>query len=304
MNTLAHIGIQGITARAISPGADVKWVFLGCIVSDVPWILQRALGRLALSIDPYELRLYAIAQSSLAVSLVLCGALALLSSARRRIFAVLSLNTLFHLFLDALQKKAASGVHLLAPFSWELLNFGLFWPESWPTYLLTATGIGFLAYSFRRPGNSSGLVLGACRLAGAGTLFAAYVLLPVALLAGPEAANNHFVDTLRSHVSRPGRVVEFDRAYYLNQEHGGLIQTFAGEELRVEGISPAQPGLVSLRGRFANEKTVRVDEVHYHSRWFRDLASYVGLGFVALWWIGILWRELCRSEHSPPTRKT
>jgi hypothetical protein len=236
--------------------------------------------------------------------LVLCGALALLSSAPRRIFAVLSLNTLFHLFLDALQKKAASGVHLFAPFSWELLNFGFFWPESWPTYLLTATGIGFLAYSFRRPGNSSGLVLGACRLAGAGTLFAAYVLLPVALLAGPEAANNHFVDTLRSHVSRPGRVVEFDRAYYLNQEHGGLIQTFAGEELRVEGISPAQPGLVSLRGRFANEKTVRVDEVHYHSRWFRDLASYVGLGFVALWWIGILWRELCRSEHSPPTRKT
>ena len=145
-NTLAHIGIQALATRGLFKRAEAEWIFLGCIIPDVPWILHRTLHWVSLGLDPYDLRLYAIAQSSLAVSLLLCAALAIVSVSPRRIFGVLAFGSLLHLLLDATQTKLGNGVHLFAPLSWELLNFGLYWPESAPTYLLTALGLAVLAY--------------------------------------------------------------------------------------------------------------------------------------------------------------
>jgi hypothetical protein len=95
------------------------------VIPDVPWILQRIVsaGFTASVVDPYDLRLYTIVQSSLIACLVLSLALSLLSSAPRRVFMLLAFNSFVHLLLDAMETKWANGVNLFAPFSWQLLNF-------------------------------------------------------------------------------------------------------------------------------------------------------------------------------------
>jgi len=99
-NTLAHIGLQGPLTRLLVRGADVKWVFLGLIIPDLPWIAFRVL-KATVPVDPYALRLYAIGQSSLVCCILLSGAVAALCERPRLIFVVLSLNSVVHLLLDA-----------------------------------------------------------------------------------------------------------------------------------------------------------------------------------------------------------
>ena len=129
-NTLGHLGVQGVVTRALIRDADLKWICAGVVVPDVPWILQRAL-RWVLPVElAVDLRLYVIVQASLAWTLVLAGALALATAAPGRVFRVLSLGAVVHLVLDAAQIHWGNGVHFLAPASWRLTRFGLFWPES------------------------------------------------------------------------------------------------------------------------------------------------------------------------------
>jgi len=109
-NTLAHLGIQAVATRSVIKSADLKWICLGCVVPDVPWILQRLVSALNSGVDPYDLRLYAIVQSSLAMSLVLSAALAAFSRRPRTVFAILAFNATFHLVLDALQTKWGTGL--------------------------------------------------------------------------------------------------------------------------------------------------------------------------------------------------
>jgi hypothetical protein len=296
-NTLAHLGAQGLATRPLIRAADPKWVYAGCVVPDLPWILQRAAHAVAPGLDPYALRLYATAQSSLAVSLLLCAALAAFSALPRRIFAVLALNSLLHLVLDACETKWANGVHLFAPFSWELLNFGFFWPESLPTYLITALGPIVFAYAWwRRPGKPVGLSFEANRrtLAGA-VLLAAYFAAPLALLSGPARADNHSVRTLRERAERPGRPVAFDRNQYVDHEGGDLLVSFAGEELSVQGTTLDRSAVVSARGAFLDEDPVLVRELHDHAGWPREILSYAGLTLVAASWL----RPRRRREDDP-----
>ncbi len=181
-NTLAHLGLQAIATRTFIRHADPKWIFAGCILPDVPWILQRAVKTLAPAVDPYALRLYCIVQSSLAGCLLLCAALAFFAARPRQIFAVLAVNSFLHLLLDAFQTKFANGVHLFAPFSWELLNFGLFWPESWITYVLTIFGLAYVIWCRKgRQAGSTGFSLAhRGRLVLGGVLVVAYLVLPFA----------------------------------------------------------------------------------------------------------------------------
>ena len=284
-NTLGHLGFQGLVTRAVFRDADLKWICLGCVIPDLPWILQRAMMGL-LPVDPYDLRLYAIAQSSLALCLVACGAFAALSADPGRVLRILGLNSVLHLLLDACQAKWANGVHFLAPFSWRIDNFGLFWPESPLSVLLTVTGLGWLLFVWRRPGVPIGLAFDRRgRLITAAGLMAAYFVLPVVLLSGPEAADNHSVRTLRDRENRTGRAVEFDRNRYVRREAGDVLETFAGEELTVTGEIPERSASISVQGRFVHEKTVEIVNLHTHWPRVRDLASYVGLALVALVWL-------------------
>ena len=70
-NTLAHFGIQGVATRMIIRNADLKWIIFGTIIPDIPWITNRILLTIVPSIDPINLRVYVIAQSSLFFCLIL-----------------------------------------------------------------------------------------------------------------------------------------------------------------------------------------------------------------------------------------
>ena len=298
-NTLAHLGVQGLATRAVYADADHKWIYLGCIVPDVPWILQRLVGQTLPGIDPYDLRLYVIVQASLCFCLVLSLALSTLSTSMWRIFAILSLNSLFHLLLDACQTKWANGVHFLAPLSWELTSFNLFWPESLLTYLLTIFGLAYFIWSWRNNGrNSIGLRWSpSIRLLAFIMLIFLYSSAPFLILNGPRNADNHFVKTLQNRENRPGSYVEFDRTYYQHRSSGDLLLA-AGEELEVEGVALDRSTVISARGAFISENRVRIKEYHLHEPSIRDLGNYIGLSLVGTLWICAIWKEKFKGKNS------
>lgn len=291
-NTLAHLGV-GLAAsqasRLLGRDVDPRWVMTGCVVPDVPWIAARAVRVLAPGVDPFSLRLYAVAQSSLAVSLLLCGALAALTRAPRRVFAVLASMSLLHLLLDACQTKWGNGVHLLAPFSWELWNWGLFWPESPVTAALTLFGAlaaGVALWQLHSgAARRTGWRLGATPLAVAAALGSAWVAAPWLLREGPYRADNHSVRTLMERDARVGRPVAFDRASLVSEDGRARVHSFDGEALDLRGALPDAPAQVSLRGHFRGPDLVEVDALHVHRGWPRDAASYLGLSLVAVAWL-------------------
>lgn len=298
-NTLAHLGVQAVATRTVIRDPDLKWIALGCIIPDIPWILLRVLRVAAPGLNPYDLRLYAIIQSTLAVSLLLCGAFAAISEKPRLVFSVLALNSFLHLVLDACETKWGNGVHLLAPFSWDLLNFGLFWPESAAIYLLTAFGLAYTVVRLRhaesRPvglsfGSHKGKIL-------ALALLGVYYSVPLALLHEPEERDNHSVKTLREKADRAGRAVSLDRSLYLKQSSGDAVYTFAGEELQTVGKVPTTTRHVSIRGTFIDSKTILVRDLHFNNAKLRDWASYIGLLLVAVIWFRSLFGRTINRER-------
>ena len=289
-NTLAHMGIQALATRGILGAAgrtpfgwtDLNWVYLGCLIPDLPWILQRALKAAPVALSPIDLRLYSVVQSSLALSLVLCAALACVARRPGRVFAILALGSLFHLLLDPLQTKWANGVHLFAPFSWELLNFGLFWPEDWPTLALTALGLASFAYAWLRvPPAPLDLAWPKGRALALGALcLAVYLAAPPLLFDGPMAADNHSLRSLRDADSRVGRAVAFDRVAF----DGSAITTLPGERLVLLGPDLGPPGTLSVQGVFETRDRVRLTAVHRHWPLVRDVFSYVALVLILLAW--------------------
>jgi hypothetical protein len=286
-NTLAHLGVQGLASRSLLRGSDLKWVYIGCIIPDIPWIMQRILKLSFFNINLYDLRLYVIVQASLCFCLLLCLALATLCKSYWKVFIVLSINSFFHLLLDTFQIKWATGVHFFAPFNWEMTNFGLFWPESFPTYIITAFGLIFFVVNWRKSTElQSKLVFRPfMRIYLFILLVTIYFVLPFFLVKGPERADNHYVKTLRYYHSRLGSYVEFDRNRYTPKNSNGILTSFAGEKIRVEGIKLQNPAVVSVRGHFIDNDLVRVSEFHVHSDLFRNTASYVGLSLVVILWI-------------------
>ncbi len=50
-NTLAHFGIQTIASKVVDRTAEIKWIAVGCIIPDIPWITQRLISFLAPGVD-------------------------------------------------------------------------------------------------------------------------------------------------------------------------------------------------------------------------------------------------------------
>ncbi|HNP61253.1 MAG TPA: hypothetical protein PKM72_10455 [Nitrospirales bacterium] len=292
-NTLAHIGVQGLLNQAVKPGIDPKLVCMGCLLPDIPWIFQRVLMGLVPGSDPYTIRLYCIAQASLFVTLILCGALAFLTRTPRAVFLILGVNVLLHLVLDALQTKWANGVHLFAPLSWDLWNVGLFWPESLPTYIMTAGGLFYIGWQWRK-GISQPLpisLLSPFKLAISASLLILYFALPFVLLEGPRNANNHFVRTLEETAARPGRLLELDRPSYVKTPSGDMIGLFNGEQIGTTQQILDHSATVSVRGRFVTPTQLDVLEFHEHSSWFRDTGSYLGILLLFGMWLGAFLKQ-------------
>jgi hypothetical protein len=285
-NTLAHLGAQGLLVRVWPRDVSTRWVALGCVLPDVPWIGNRILLAGLPGIDADELRLYVIAQSSLLCLVLLCFALAMFARRWRPVAAVLVASGVVHLVLDAAQTKWGNGLHLIAPWSWRPWNFELFWPESLPTYVLTALGLVFggwaLRASLRQPLRA--VRPPPPRVAIALLLFLAYLTLPAWLRGGPERADSHSFRTLRERDARPGRRVALDRVWMREDEGASALITLGrGEEIVVTGRTLGHSGRVSVRGHFADAGTLVAEDIHEH-HFPRDLASYLGLSLVALVW--------------------
>lgn len=294
-NTLAHFGAQGPLTRLTGVHVDAKWILLACVLPDLPWVARRGVAALAGgAVDPVGLRLYAIVQASLVFSLVLAGALALLSARPRTVFGVLAAGALLHLLLDALQTKWGNGVHLLAPASWQTVNFGLFWPESGVTVALTLAGFGYLGWEWwRGSGDRIPLAPGGRRLAGAALLAAVYLGAPPLFFGDVLDSGSHSLASLARVQDRPGRTVELDRAGFRpGTEEGRGTLTVTGAELRAVGRLPDGRATVSVRGVFEDRRTLRVTEHHVHDAGARNLASGLGLALLAAAWL----RDLAWSE--------
>jgi len=287
------MGLHTLVTRGAIRGAEPAWIWVGCILPDVPWIGQRLIRALLLDLSPFDVRLYAIVQSSLLFCLVAAAGLAMLAPRPGRVLAILALGSLLHLLLDATQTKWANGVVLFAPVDWSVTNFGLYWPEDWPSLALTAWGAATAAWMLWRhppgagpPGPPVPPGPRRPRLRVAGTLaLAAYLALPLAFL-GPAAADDpHYVNTLRQTGDRANRCAAFDRAQVLARPgEQPVLATWTGEFLPIIGIVPPnETMLASVKGCFETNGELAIDLLHLHPAHRRDLLSYAGLGFVSIW---------------------
>jgi hypothetical protein len=284
-NTLVHFAAQGAASHGVWRRLDPRWIYLGCLLPDVPWILRRAVVGLGLPADPFDLRLYTMAQASLAGTLLLCASLAALTAAPRLVASVLGLNALLHLLLDATEQKWGNGVHLMAPVSWRMTSFDLVPGES-PVFLsLAVAGALLVAWEIaRRRPTAVAFDLRPARLAAAACLLAAYFLVPLPFLGAIEASGSYSVKVLREVDARPGRAVSLDRTGFDATPTGGFVQLWTGERVRATGAVPDHDATVSLHGTFLAPDVLRVDRLFEHRR-DRDWPSYLALVLLAVVWL-------------------
>ena len=289
-NTLAHIGSHGLLSSTIFKKSDLKWVFIGCILPDVPWIIRRIVLSLKLPISDYDIQLYITVQSSLVFCLLISTAIATFSTNYKRTIIILFVNSFLHLIIDSFQIKWANGVHLFAPYSWRLVRFDYFWPDTSLVLIFTIIGFIFMifvcfkspvyVYDLRLPKKKFLLIL----LISSSL----YLGMPLFLLEQPEAANNHFTKTLKEVELRQDRYLEFDRRPIYEKNKNCTIRSFANEEIVVRGVRNECKGNVSVRGVFIDRKTIEVIEIHRHWGIIRDVFSYLGLLLIGYYWLRCL----------------
>ncbi|ETX08733.1 hypothetical protein [Candidatus Entotheonella palauensis] len=291
-NILAHCGVQGILTHALIKDAPPAWITVGCLIPDMPWILVRIVSEVIPNSAVYDLRAYAIVQATLGFSLLLSAGFARLSPRPGFVFRILALNVVLHLLLDASQIKWANGVHFFAPFSWTLLNWGWFWPESRTTILCTVMGVIYLLSAmlhqsrFEPTPPSSRTT----RWTLAAVCIVAYFLLPFVFWHGPYDADNHFIKTLRERDTRAGRYIEMDRADYVPQAEGASVFSLVGEGINVQGPPHDPASKISVKGVFLDAATIRIDRLQVHWPRFRDGASYMGLIWLSVLWFKSWWQ--------------
>jgi len=230
-NTIAHLGLHAVSTKAILSKADIKWIYLGAILPDIPFVMKRAATFIAPNVDILDVRLFAIVQASLLFSLMLAFACSRLSSRSRYVFLVLSFGVLLHLLIDACQIKWGNGSRFLAPFDWSLTNFGLFWPEQLPSHLMTALGGLCVIYAFTLPIREQAKDLVLPGLKGLLALVAAlaiYLLLPLAFIDAVEQAGGGSVQLIRME-ERSGHEIELDRARYRRDGARMTVELYRGE---------------------------------------------------------------------------
>ncbi len=295
-NTLAHIGLQVPLTRLGIQKAPIQWIALGCIIPDIPWIVQRIL-LLIPGINPVSLKLYANVQASLAYCLILSLALSLLSSNSRKIFLVLAVNSLLHLLLDASQTKWGNGVNFLVPFSWQTTNFGIFWPEHSASYLFTAMGLAVFIFYWPKAIQTAPLLK---KPTGVKTIWFCiclifYCLSPFLLLNGAYDANTHYCKTLTGAEPRTGKRLQLDRAEYSAAAQS--VHCYSGKDLSIANPPPTASTTLSIRARFLDETTLQLMEYHTHPI-NRDYASYAGLLLALLLWTRTLFPQTTNNNSS------
>jgi hypothetical protein len=287
-NTIAHFAVGGLVTRKLIPQASLPLVYLGCLVPDVPWILQRFANSVFPQVDPYQLRVYFVNQASLVSSVLLSLVIAVLFVRWKTAFAILALGSLIHLLLDACEIKWSNGVSLFVPVSWQLLRFDLFWPESIWITLLTIAGFIYIIANLKTAATLPEFCKIPWRWSLAFLLLLVWFAAPFKWMDNAFLANNHCVATLRPDraAKRPGEPVELDRIpFKASREGGGDLVIFGGERIRAENFDPGRDAKVSIQGRFTDIDRIRVHNSHIHHSWLREVYTYVGLVFILLVWL-------------------
>lgn len=292
--TIVHMGLQGVITRRFWPRAELLWIYLGGVSPDLGWILQRAVRRLALPVDPFQLLSYSLVLSSLVACLWLCLAVALLTRRPSRTFAILGLSALFHLLLDAAEAKWSSGVLLGAPFTWRTVHFGWFAQDGWPAAVLIAASLTWVLVNWRRGAREVERADLRPALRGRGWLaavcVAVYLAWPLPWMGMPEQANLYDMALLRPGAERAGQAIELDRVRY--RAAAGGVRVFSGEVLAVTGLAVPDGTMVSVRGVFVSPSTVAPDGIRVHHPWLRDAGTLAGLGLLGAFMLHGLWRRL------------
>lgn len=287
-NTLAHIGINGLITKSIIKKSDVLWIYLGCVIPDFPWIVRKIINFTLPAVDGYDLQLYVIVQATLFFSLILSLVFSLFSKDVKKTFFILGIGSLLHLLVDSFQTKWANGVHLFAPFSWDMTNYGFFWPESIWTYIITILGLAFFIFYWKS--NLISRPLLACspkRIIAAAILMITYFLLPLMFVDNVEQADNHFIATLKNENSRAGKYVEMDRkkVVFKEETNSFWIESFDKSLIELKNIPGLDQNRISIKGKFTTNDAIYVED--YQENWalFRDGASYFGLFLILLSWL-------------------
>jgi hypothetical protein len=298
-NTLAHIAVSRLLLSRFSSYSDILLIYIGCIIPDLPWIMQRILHSTT-NTDPFDLRLYAIAQASLFMCIIISCAIACIMRNPMKAALLLISGSLVHLLLDATQTKWANGVHLLAPFDWSLINFGLYWPESNITYFLTFAGFIALVINLKPMiTNPIPLASSTRRFGIFAALILTYMLAPLSLLEQIERSGSHYVDTLRDSENRTQKQIEIDRVTLLMSNSGDYtINTFGNNKFILKNIAPQleKPATISLKGNFIDNHTIQVNDYHLHNKTLRDGATLLGLSLILFITIGQL-IQAARKHH-------
>ncbi len=282
-NTLAHIGLQVPLSRLGIKDAPLQWIVTGCIIPDIPWIVQRIFTAIP-DMDLSTLRLYFTIQASFAFCLLLSLALAMLAGKSKAIFLLLAGNSLTHLLLDAAQIKWGNGVNLFIPFSYTFTSFDLFWPEHFSSYILSGLGLLILlifwqkavrsGFPIQRPSRTKAITACLCLLA--------YCISPLAFIDTAFENDMHFSKTLSDPGKRAGKEIILDREQY--DADSKSIEVLTGEHLQLTMLPPNHTTKLSIQGHFLDAQTIRVEALHIHPP-FRDMASIIGLLLIALLWI-------------------
>jgi hypothetical protein len=282
-NTLAHIGLQTPLTKLGLKTAPLQWIALGCVIPDIPWILQR-IFRLIPTLDPVSLRMYAVFQASLLSCCVLSLAFALLTRRTGFVFLVLSLNSLFHLLLDACQKKWGNGVNLLAPFSWHTSNFAFFWPEDSISYILLGAGIIVCIFYGPKAVKNDLFLQKPDTIKVTCLAFALifYTLGPVFFIDAAYNADIHFSRTIINKPQQAMKCIEIDRGRYNSQTK--TIATYADDALSLNNPPEIKGKSLSIKGIFDKKNSITITEYHEH-KMYRDYASYAGLFFTLFLWL-------------------
>ena len=292
-NTIAHLGVHSLVTRGAVPGADFKWIFVGAVIPDFPFIIKRAITYLPIDVDILDVRLFSIVQASLVFCVLLALLCAQFSNRSQRVFLILTIGVVTHLLLDACQIKWGNGPRLLAPFDWSVTSFELFWPEELPSHLLTAFGVAAMVYVSLRPvGDQTGdlIVPDSRRWAVVGLLMVLYLALPFLFIDDVERHGGGSVDTIRMS-DRTGQAIWLDRARFRNDAGDYSIELYSGHFIDFRGIEGdlSEQGKISVRGVFTSHDLITAQEYHFNNARFREAISLAGLAAILLYWIRILY---------------
>ena len=287
-NTLAHIAVNSISTKIIIRNSELLWIYIGCIIPDIPWIIRKLVTFILPSINGYDLQAYAIIQSSLLFSIIMSLAFAFISTSKKRTFLILALGSLLHLIFDLLQIKWANGVILFAPFSWEMINFGLFWPENIINYIITSLGLVYFMVNWKKVKiEKLPITIKYKSTILSVLLIVCYLSAPLLFIQNIYSANSHYVRTLKDIELREGNYIELDRKsiLYNKLSNSYWIYSFNQDLIELSNLNSAESSRISVKGYFETNDRIKVSEFHENWDQFRDGASYIGLFLIFLIWI-------------------